>query len=388
MKGWPRSLFACALCVGALGAQRVWTVTAPDPVQPVIDAAAPGDRIELSEGVFANFRFEKGLTIVGSGIASTVLRRVDIANLPASQAAVLSNAWCTDLWAQQCAGSLVLDRLQVGVPESINVGSIEIHDCLRVQVRDTIGAGYLLPAHRSLGKPAMRVTRSSLVLERSSLYGSINGYDGTPGIDLQDSDVIAVDCTLRGGPGGRWYDPYWGVWYYGSAAAALVARETNVLILGRSRLEAGREATGNLGWSAISTQRPARLADDVVLFGDWSGSRRIPKQPVLSVANESEWGATTRVAIRGRPGDLAALFLDVTLGGPLLLAGSETPYFLTGSAELIEVTTLDGLGDGSFTLRLPALPTAVQGAVFLQAFDASPATRSLSASAPVSLIVR
>ncbi len=387
MKGWLRSLFACALCAGALGAQRVWTVTAPDPVQPVIDAAAPGDRIELSEGVFTNFRFEKGLTIVGSGIASTVLRRVDIANLPASQAAVLSNAWCTDLWAQQCAGSLVLDRLQVGVPESINVGSIEIHDCLRVHVRDTIGAGLLMPFSPLYGNPAIRASGSTLVLERCSLYGSINLHDGTPAIHLTDCALIAVDCFLRGGPAGRYFDPFAWLWTFGTPAPALRAMGTDVLVLGRSRLEGGRYPTGGVGTSVV-TQRPARLADDVVLFGDWSGSRRIPKQPVLSVANESEWGATTRVAIRGRPGDLAALFLDVTLGGPLLLAGSETPYFLTGSAELIEVTTLDGLGDGSFALRLPALATAVQGAVFLQAFDASPATRSLSASAPVSLIVR
>lgn len=361
-----------AWCAVGLDAQRVWVVRDSAPVQPVVDLASPGDRIELHGTRHPSFTVDKALDIVGmvpdAGAEGVMVQGLPSGSVLSIRALKLAGS---GVFLRGNAGTIVLRRLLCygfyGTPCSIET-------CARVHVESCFFfSGSFLGAG-----PGMFVDRSNLTM----IGGRTFGFSGSEwmgpyaGMFMRRSDVLLSDCRVVGADSWRWWDVRCPCWQYTPAASAIEGDDRLVL------MDGCEVAGGNRGFVLAHDVPDVRQTPDTVLVGGVRQALVIPPQPTLTVPETVPIGGLIAATAHARPRSAVVVLVDLASPGPTWVDWLPVPLYVSPGAHVAGVRIADAGGVASFSVRVPSDPRLRFSTVFLQAVAGSFAPNELGASAP------
>lgn len=376
--GMPRALLVSLFCCVAATAQTVWSVSGYTSIQPAIDAASPGDVIELTNGPafwdYQPFLLDKGLTIRGNGCRIAADPSTPYANswirvaLPPGQVAYLEDI---DGFAAYSGGSA-----DVGTPIEVLAGTLHLDgytfrghriglvatDATVVMSRSSLisdGTGNVLPA---VDASNCSLTVHDCVLEGGTVSGLSFGMTPGPAVRMTDSTLHAENSTFVGGGD---------VSYFADGAPAIDATNCQawlascVLVGGDSALGAGGAALQNLGPNAFD------LSATTLTPGLPGGAPSVgpvdPNVTMLRLDVTPAWtrGLTSTVTIEGAPGAFYSLWVAPDVLPTQLPLLHEPVWALAGGPVLSGL--LAPTGSAAHDVLIPNLAALQHVPVFAQA---------------------
>lgn len=406
-------LLAAALAglVATARAGDVWPVPSLAPnIQIAVNAAAPGDVILVSSGVYNQVVTVdgKGVALVADGAGATLAQLI-VRNVPAGE-------------------TFLLDGFTLDVPDVFagpdvpllaehNPGSLRFQDCTFLGDPGYAGSVPNLVGSYAGTEGATFVDNASVVLHRCTAVGGLgaslfnedfdaNATDGGHGLVCVDSRLTTLDCVLTGAHAGIIDDTVGDPGARGGSG--LAASGTSVVQVHGSQLRGGiggnadcdffscgdggdggsglRLSGGAVGVTRDNTYTPgqggpadpgAQPGDDgqdVLVLSGSSAASYAPAYRSLSAVSPLREGQSSQLTFEGQPGDavllLAALDVgqlslparagELLLGGPLILAGVGLGT-VTGPP-LATPVTVPELGPGLEGLLLTVQPAFVDGA--------------------------
>lgn len=261
-------------------------------IQPAVDAASPGDRIDVRAGTYSSVLIQEGITlmgeadvvIMGSSFPSVSVRIEDI---PANETVVVTDVELErTLVVFQCDGHVLIDNvasLAVSVAFATNTS---LQDCTFGRATFSNGSFVQLVSCTTPGGAI--AYDSTLVIANSSMVGYSGGEgctggglaghitpgDGGPGLELRDSTAWCLRSTFYGGAGGG---DECGSWSPGSAAHSIHAYSSSVITSGCTF------GTTPANWNgAPSLPNPLILSGSLVDVPDFPAIDRVGASAPLS----------------------------------------------------------------------------------------------------------
>ncbi len=340
-----RGLVSCALVCSAV-AQTVWTATGPS-LQPVVDAAAPGDVVLLPDALYENITLTQGLTLIGTNPGGTAIRDPGliqgsvesdtVVNLPPGQRAQFVGLEFrrSSTPPGQLVGTLRLEAGQVAFSGCAFLGSrIEIEQgAVRFDRCES-----LIRAHWDL------MSDVDVQIVDSTLFGSVSLGDGCT-LQISGSNLTGL------------VDPLSGV---GSAVIGMIGTVDSSTWITDSTIQG---AGGSL-------TLPALVGDTFYLarstVTDDAGALPVPATVIAApeLVGASSSGA---LQVGGQfdcswtvdgPGQSLAVLLSVGIGGPLDVAGLLAQLLWGGGVSLVSVAAVvsDANGDAGLSVAIPNDP--------------------------------
>lgn len=391
MFGIEQRVVLLALALGfalldKIPAQRVWVVTRGGSIQAAIDGASPGDRIEVAGGNwYPSFVVNKALDVVAvGGVAST--DAITVRDLPAGTATTLSGfvvGWAAS--AANCSGELRLRDVRVtNFVSNSTISSCRLVIAERCEFRST----YFFDA-----TPGLIVQDSQLVGIASLFAGSTGPQWSREGLEMRRSVVLLVRSYVAGGRGaGRWWDPSCPCWRAGWPGMHGIAGSGALFLVDGTTV-----ASGDDGMQGAYTSWPVALmgvafdrTSDTTLIGAANAAQGTihPPQPALYLPAEVNRGGTLAASVLGGRDEAVALLLDVAMPGATAISGFAFPYWLSQQATFVGLAVTDANGVASFTQVIPNLPWIAYRPLFVQAATASLSPFRLGITAPGVVHVR
>lgn len=356
-------------------------------IQPAVDAAAAGDSIQVLPGTYAGFTLNKPLVLFGGGSGlRTVVDQVVVRDIPLGTIAALADLDLSTTWGQtgwtnkpllhvdDCAGTVVLDALQIGL-HFVRVESSKDVRLSNTQVDALAPHFYGLPA-LALNESRVEVVGCSL---RGGPGGDCNqcevGGDGGDAIYLSTlaatSEVHAYRSILRGGDGGDAIVPFLGgSGYGGDGGHGIDGGGGPVLVAGQIE----HSATGGLGGSvfggsgfgsagskgcgvASSSVHGSRVSGaTVVQAGAWCSDAMqfpVPEDPTLHTLGVPTPGSVIAYRVTVAPGTL----VDLNLGRlpALVLVSGLSEDILIQSLRTFALGAVDGSGSIGMNFTVPSV---------------------------------
>lgn len=348
-------------------AQQHWVVPDGAALQPVIDAASPGDRIEVQGVGHGDASISKPLDIFGSGNRPTTeLLRIE--DLGCGDSLRLADLITNTIEVRNCHGTVLFERV-LGLV-GFRVAAMQVFDSTGVAIRDSrfIGSGYGTPAS------ALRVWRSDVVALDSSFEGALGrSFSSQPivgdGLLLSASSMLLVRCRVVGGPAWTYYDH--GCPCYRTAGPTFAVH-------GQLGARLTMVGDGFLGVRAPGSTSPLlaafglmtlTLEPGIETLGQLAVSvTRITAQPSLRMAGTLALGSSADATVESRPNDLVSLMADSGNLGPMRLPGSTLDSYISTNATLLRWTTCDPVGLATLPIVIPTDPALRGRTLWLQAF--------------------
>ncbi len=378
---WIRlAAILCALCcVGAIAAQNTIVVSGGgDALQQAIDAAAPGDRLEVRAARYHGCRIAKGLTIdcdAGVVLDGGPQTAVEIADLPRAEVVEFrgGEVLVTDAFPRgepslvlhDCAGVVVVEgtRLVIRRPGVYLTGEqVRVRACagavcfVDFGIRGALGPEEYLLATEDCASIAfvdsaellpIHAVRSDLELAGVTIRAVIR----TPSLRVDDSNLSITDSTIEGSAG--------------SISAPNLFPAVRIrggdLTLAGDTLLTGGSLYGVPGPALSAWNGTVRIGERVEIRSDATtaivGDAPVVEVPVPSV-RASLHAQTGRIDVRvaARPNDLVATVVEVQ-GTP-----SSTPFgplWVVLTAPVVDSGSVPGSGFRSFSLAGPTLARPV-----------------------------
>lgn len=382
MKEFAAFALSLAACTTGLAAQQVWVVEDGQPIQPVADAAASGDRIVVrgTHWTEPSLRLTRSVEIVGEG-PDTELPYVQVESLPRRGQVILRNVSIAPGAAvRSCQGTVSFLDADLSLrPWPPFGGGIQVFDSVHVhlercQIRFN-GSG-----------TAVQLWSSQMTLIDSYVHGGgISwGEDHMPAIRLLRTSRIVVHGSEihgpTGSPGG--YDPIcWCVRSPGSGGPAIDG-DSGVFVTGGSLIYGGRNGDSQ------DPSRPSpitvvggRVSEDTRLFGrEYPGIRRIPDQPNLVVDGEARLGGFVTTTVDGTAGNLGAVLVDLRSHGPSFVPDTIMPIWMTRQAWLGGIGVLSPGGELHLDIGIPNEPPLRFSGLWMQGLTLADGATGLGVS--------
>lgn len=399
----PRRCFARTLLIGLVcahaPAQRTWTVSLHGgadfyEIQPAIAAAAPGDRIEVRLALtYAPFDVYKGVDLEATDGA--MVPTFSVSGVAAHETArvagfvVVPPATYPRAQVLACAGPVILANVTVqrGAPNfgGLEHAAVDVSDSAAVVLLDCTADGQA--GSTSGAAVGMRVVRSAITVQRSTVRGGPGGATATAGgsggagISASASSVILSECTVLGGNGN------FGTIAGGSGGAA-VSLDDSTGWASASVLTGGAAGAGGSfhGVPGDGVHGAMRVGEDCMVSGGAAigggtglaltgGAVGIPATTFLQAPVEAGLGKTVSFAWTGPP-DTGVLALAAARPGHLAVAGFEGVFLLDPTT--VVPWTVFGLpmsGANTSTLSIPRNPALREHDVFVQGVAIEPGGR-------------
>ncbi len=367
-------------------AQQLWVVADGAPLQPVIDAASPGDRIQIFGVGHGEAVLTKPLDVFGGG-DQPVCGRLRVRDLGCGTTLRLADLITNGIEISDCHGTILIERVLGG--SWFLLSALDVTDSTGVLLRDSrfIGSGFGVSA------AAMRAWRSDIVALDTRFEGAV----GTPtspapvsgsGISLFASTALLVRCRVVGGPAQSYYDhscPCQRV--LGPTLAVFGQQDAHLTMVGDGFLGVRGDAS-SAGYLAAFGRMTLTLDPGVTVFGRLDVTvRAITTQASLSAPGTMAPGSSANATVTSDPGDLVALMVDLASPGAIRFPALALDVYITGNAKVLRWTTSDSAGLATLSLVVPPDP-ALRGRMFwLQAF-AFGALGQRAASPPALLHLR
>ena len=376
-------LVCIALASAFLSAQTTWVVDQGGgpgshftEIQPAIDAASPGDRIEVGPGSYQPFTMSKGLDLDATVGGVIVAGDVTIQGIPFWQQTVVEGIATRTLTVVDCTGPVHLRSVNAtGSWGSLAACVIRRSPSVFLEGCEFVGAGSL-PFFSVFGEATggLWVENSSVYIQGSTLKGgdgSVPGQDGE-GMNVVDARVVAAASTFRGGFG--YVEPVGSPWDCGRTypGAPGISGSGSLLLMAGCDVIGGPGGSGS-GFCSGGSPRGAAIAADGVritsdcqLTGSGGPSTSIPKIPFMSLSRTVRRGQRFTAELTGEPGTMFMVYADVR-HGYTPLAGLEIPVFLTAKA--FQLTTVYTGTDSivAWNAVVPDLPVFQDLVVYSQA---------------------
>jgi hypothetical protein len=356
-----RAFLACAL-LSSLSAtatsQTVWTVTAANGVQAAINAAAPGDVVDLVGPLFQGFTVDKGVSIRGNG-AVVGPSNVTV-NVPGGQVAHLDQLSTSTLTVQ--AGSVRIDRCGIRF-----LGASQADLLL---VATTISPSAL---GNSAPQAGLQAHNSTVSLRDCTVTGSNAGwysvgpvavwYGPSPALTVTSNSggVQAERCTFVGGAGGTGSGPNGpvsaGPWPAVSLPWSVPGRFADCTLRGGARFGSvpGAPAVGNGAFD---------FRDTLLISGaPNSTSVTTTNAPLVTMELTPVWtrGTASTLRIEGLPNELHAVFVTPAVAAQIVPVVVE-PVYAVGEF-MVFAGVNDAAGLAIYQVLVPTVP-ALQHAPF------------------------
>lgn len=369
-------------------------------IAEAIAAAAPGDIVLVAAGNYGPFFLDRRLRILGA--TGTARPRVGGLSVLASAAGfVVAGLDFRDAAVQQVHAHAILDDCSFGVfVESASSAALTISACDQLEVSRCTATGM-------------------------TGIGVLPGQAGRPGMLIEISRVMLVDCAVRGGAG---YHPTGGGHQSGGdgGCAVVLRKFSSVSIIGVRYVVGGAAGLGSCGLGtcdsdgtagggvcAINSDLTLRgVPEDVIAGGNFwfeyggdpgpplqlihsraavSGvtlelgaflpgpqpplivadfdsfiAQSNPAEPFLEIGGEDGPGAVRRIKLHGPVGASAVLFASPT-PEPTALAGLAAPLWLGLGASLVALPLATQGQEVPVVLPIPIPPVPAAFAITLHA---------------------
>jgi len=363
-------------------------------VQAAIQAASPGDRIEVrGTTTYAGFTLGRGISI--EAVHGAACAFITCLGVPSGETASVSgfgaaNAIVSRVDVTNCAGAVLLNDVFAVPPAANGLTLLQVMNSPQVYLRsvwlDGRGGSYYQAS------PLVRVINSSVVLSRCTLYCSI-GYNTSPGLAALDVDATSFALVdggvLSGGDGA-------GAIYCGSScgctnpgsAGPAIAGAGRCVVLGWATVQGG-SGMGGSGGCPNGIGSPAIMAANVqVAPGCFitppCAACTVAPLASLDAASPAWLGTNATITIGGTPGDLVFLAVD-THHGNLVVPGQAVPFVLTPNAVTLGWLTLPASGYASMTQAIPNHPALLHVELFFQGAAIDLAIPMVRLTGPASL---
>jgi hypothetical protein len=361
----------------AAAQRRVWFVGGAGAhfaeIQPAIQAAQPGDRIEVRSNLMTQpyqaFTLDRGLDLEGVPFAHVLPSR--IVNVPAGQSARVGQFWFNDftlngtplLTISQCAGAVLVTRCRT---QSGLYGGLWAADASQLAVIDCVVQGTLV------------LTRSRVTIQNTVFRGADgfaagsygNGGHGGSGVAATGSVVHAFHSAFSGGRGGSGRCLPWVPGADGNGGDGIVS-DGEVLLMAGCALDGGAAAAmvfctpGTPGLAVRATGPSARVTSDCILNGGTAQVTMLPPLPAAVSPGVVARGNVATLTFSGTPGTVLWLYLDRTHGF-LPLPGIDGPLLLTPTAIGLRLLAVGGSGSTPVPLAVPNDPSLANLLLFFQ----------------------
>lgn len=387
-------------------------------LQSAVDAATEGDTVLVRPGIYVGCEVvDKALTIameVPPSSSNGIVGRISVRNLAAHKTVVLSRMKVINFFASgafddagaavfidHCDGAVRLQALTLlaaegtathvnGYPAILVIDSTNVE---MVAVTATGGVGYGLSCTFNFsidgfpGGQALRFSGSNVVAHECTLKGGKGGdvclFGGDGGVGVLDVSGYALlsGCTVTGGPGGN-SDDYFGpqglIPGDGGAAIQIVSGNT-VDVVGSTLL-------GGVGGHTLYGAAGAFGAQGPVKIG--GGALQIAPYPAraLFVTPVAKDDANTTLLLGGPSGESLFLFLSAQ-GGPLVPGPQLVPLALGTLVGPVDLGVMPPSGSQSIVVGNPGLPPGIDGiGIHLQAVTSGPNGYALTGPAHLLLL--
>ncbi|MCC6783622.1 MAG: hypothetical protein IT457_12335 [Planctomycetes bacterium] len=228
----PSSLPLVALLLAVLAAssraQQTWIVDAAGggnftDLPPAVDAASPGDTIEVRAGDYSAPVIRRALIVRGANGARVTRGRFAIRDLPAGELCSIASLTMTvGLDLEACAGAVTLSRCTIRGPHRMHssnwmFGTVLIHSCRRVDLFEcsVSSEGAFFVAALDVFSSNVAFARGSLVGIRPGNISNCGLYwtgvaPGGPAMSVRDSLISLDGVSLAGGGDGCYFAGGWG----------------------------------------------------------------------------------------------------------------------------------------------------------------------------------
>ena len=352
-----------------------------------VAASSHGDVILVHPGSYSDFVLSKGVTILGTAPGVVVAPGSRVSSLPAPRRAVLARMELRDLRIVGCAGTVVLDEVELPHP-----AQSPLQQLLLVQGSPDVrvfGSTVDVSPGGDSGEVGARVALSRLELVQSTVRGDAGldvdcgtGGPGGDGLALSDgarAHVVATD--VLGGEGGANTYPCVAICNQGAGdgGAGLVASGagTTVILAGPfdRHVQGGFEGNGGecpcdgeAGDGLVVGSGAAAFYSGVSILpggnfcgGSFAQAIRLlggtatpvsPPDPYLTRTNVPAPGAPVRFTVYGQPGDAVTLKLGrFPVVQPLPGVAIER---LTTEERSMNLGTIGAAGNVTLQLVVPA----------------------------------
>ncbi|MEL6712799.1 MAG: hypothetical protein AAFP86_03455 [Planctomycetota bacterium] len=282
-----RSALLLATLAPAVSAQTVWFVdddagSAADfnDLQSAVDAASPGDRIEVLPGNYPDFAvISKGITVMAETPGTALMGSLSVTGLPAGELLVLTDLTygpSGGITLLSCPGTVLVDggtaRFSTFGCEDVRIkdvwsSSLTLRDSF-VQVTDangTVGPIFAESSTVILSNVASRGISGTV----QSTFGC-SAIDGEPALECGDSDVWLLDCSFIGGDGALGPD----ISCDALPGSGIRAVDSTVHIA-RTQVESGFFPIGTFTPPPISTFQSQVLQDETLAAMQLRGGNRV-----------------------------------------------------------------------------------------------------------------
>jgi hypothetical protein len=357
----------------------VWGVGPSAPVQPVVDAASPGDRIEIHDGGHPGFTVSKALDIVGMG-TDPVVDGVSVRGLPAGSVCSvrgLRSTW--GIWLLDNRGTVELRRINAG---GLGGEGALIADSDRVHAEDCWFRGG--SASMFSAGPGMRIDRSTVTLVGTNAFGGTSRGSGShEAIRMGSSDLLLSGCRVAGAHGSPTYwDPSCPCWMPATAGAGGINGSGGLVLDGGCDVSVGQTGWGTFEGYAYHVQDAVRTEGTALRGLTPATSVTVANQPALEVPEGVAISTALVATVRTEPQAVPVVFADGTTPAPTPLPGFPVPFHLTAEAHVAGVGIADPNGLATLTVGIPNDPRLRFRTLFLQAVAGSVSPHRLGASAP------
>jgi hypothetical protein len=349
-----------------------------ETIQAAVDAAAPGDVVQVAPGTYAPFSLEKPLLVIGAGSGQTRLHAPGLSatavfatGLAAGEVAVVASMDFEASEDSAVGGGLQMQTI---------AGTVVLHDLrslaerfaeLRVDAVNRLVGSRLALTSTGDSHPTLRVVDSrawmvDCLFAKSEVYQT-GWASAVSTVRLFASAGSLAGCTVVGPD----VDPSWS--FFGGTALELKAATA---VAARTTLLGGDGAgTGAGGFGGLLSQGAALFAGAATaLQGGLDGAGLVEQQPV-SVEPGSAFvqgaaalptlsaapalvraGDVLALELHGPPGASGALFASLAPGAGASLPGVQGEAFLDLAAPiLLGAVVLDAAGTAQVALPVPAL---------------------------------
>jgi len=410
-----RVLAAASLVIGAAVAQQTWIVDAGGAglpgvhftqVQPAVNAAAPGDRIEVRGSYsYLAFTIDRGVSVYAVHNASCSM--INVSAVPASQQVSLYGfVNIGGLFVTACPDTVHVQATSVSYV-AVTDPAIEIINSDRVYLRD-ISVTWQPNWGTWWAPPAVRLSNSQVVLDQCSVIGAPgDGLGGTASTALfvdSSSTALVVGGRLQGGPGqgGSYQGPGIGCEGPGVAGPAIDGGGRTVALAGAEILGGAGLTGGGVCLNGIAAPAVAPMATSQTLLasgcvvqpaciGHYVGPIWVPACPTEALAylnspSQTSIGTTVSIDVQGENADLVGLFADLNHTTPVI-QDFDVPWTLSTSPVAVAAFVLPANGTASYSQVVPNQPSLLHLAIYYQGVSWSSAN-GLDATGPTVLQIR
>ena len=363
--------------------QTVWNVPPLSNIGAVVAAASPGDILVLSTqggpglDYFA-FQLIKGVTIRGNGarVGWYGTGTPVAVSIPPGQVAHLHGLDLT------VGVSPLVPPYNFGCVVQVNGGTVRIESCtfgtygpvVSIAQADVtlINCVVSLAAGAGVSANAARLTmRDCTIAGASSMCDPHTGcslifFPARPALELVSSTLHAERVTLVGGS-------HFLSNFVANGASALTALNSTVW-LADSSLYGGSSGNGFADPALANTGSvPVAMRQVLLVPGSPGGSASAgpvnPNAPLVRMQLSVPWtrGLTSTLLVAGDPGAPYGLWLAPDTTGSLTGVVQQPVFATTGVA--ITAGLLNGSGDASYSVAVPAIPSLLHATVWCQGFS-------------------